>query len=520
RGGLAVEFSRLNENGTMQNHKAIIINEDANHYYITRGAAGATPEALRDLSARYCRGMVGEVFYNVNAQKCSVDGFSLDPIWRGVEKRDDGYYFNGRKQSYSWLGPWFDCAFGLHRLGIDPYAVWLAETRRLGRKGFISIRMNDTHCVDDLDCPLLGELWLNHLEWRLDTTGLPGWNAQALDYARPEVRNLYLTFTKEVLEHYDCDGVELDWMRFGHQFQTKDTSAGRAILTDFHRDVRKAADAAATRLSHRVDVYARVPSSPTEAFAMGYDVKRWADEGLVQGVIVAPFDYVDTDMPIAFWRSFLGPDVVLCACLELNIEPYSGADSIRQDFALLAGQAAAYLQQGADRIYLFNMMDTGCIEDPAQYNRALDTLGSLEAAAAAHRRHVATYQDIWAFGHNNSSPSCMHGLLPACLHPFEFFRIRLATGPKPSADRKCRLVIGGDAGKIASMKAWLNNVPLEPTGTFENGPGLDEPYSKCASVFATFDCTDKVADGDNLVVLQNVDRGRELNIRWAEIEIF
>ncbi len=503
----------------MEDCKTIIINEDANHYYLDRGAAGASVEKLRELSSHYCQGMVGEVFYNVNVQRCSVEGFSLDPIWRGVEKKDDGCYFNGRKAEYPWLEPWVDCALRLHNQGIDPYKVWLDQTRKLGRRGFISIRMNDTHCVDNQDCPIHGELWRNHPEWRLDTTGFGAWDAQELDYAIPEVRNLYLTFTREVLQHYDCDGVELDWMRFGHHFQTKDTAAGRGILTAFHREVRQAAVAAAARLGHPVEVYARVPANPAEAFVMGYDIKRWVDEKLVQGVVIAPFDYVDTDMPVAFWRSILGHDVVLCACLELNIEPYPWAGStIRQDYALLAAQAAVFLHQGADKIYLFNMMDTGCIQDMEQYHRVLETLGSLKATAAAHRRHVATYPDIWAFGHNNGFASHVHGVLPTRLHWHQYFRIRLATGPKPEAGRKCRLVIGGDSEEVAFLKAWLNNVPLDATGTFANAPNLKEPYPKCAAVLATFDCTDKVAEGDNLVVLR-YEFGRELEIRWAEIEI-
>ena len=497
---------------------SIIINEDCNHYFIDRGVEGASLEKLRELPAHYCRGMVGEIFYNVNGQKCSVDGFSLAPIWRGVEKKDEAYYFNGKQQP-PWLRPWVDCAAELHNRGIDPYKIWLEETRRLGRKGFISIRMNDCHCVDDADWAILGDFFRNHLEWRLDTTGICAWETQALDYAQPDVRNLYLTFTQEVLKRYDCDGIELDWMRFGHHFQTKDTAIGRTVLTDFHREVRKAADEAAARLGHSVDVFARVPSNPAEAFAMGYDVKRWVDEALVQGVTVAPFDYVDTNMPIAFWRDYLGPHILLCACLELNVEPYPWACStIRQDFALLAGQAAAYLHQGADRIYLFNMMDTACIQDQEQYNRALDTIGSLEAAATAHRRHPATYSDVWAFGHNNGCPAHPQGILPTRLHWHDYCRVRLATGPKPEAGRKCRLVIGGDNEEIANMRAWLNNVPLEPTETFDNVPGLDEPYPKCVVFLATFDCTNKVAEGDNLVVLR-YECGREVAVNWVEIEI-
>ena len=43
----------------------IIINEDNSHYFCDRGVEGATLEKLEELPASYCRGMVGEVFYNI-----------------------------------------------------------------------------------------------------------------------------------------------------------------------------------------------------------------------------------------------------------------------------------------------------------------------------------------------------------------------------------------------------------------------------------------------------------------------
>ena len=503
----------------MSRATAIIINEDNSHYYFSRGKESASMERLRELPAHYCRGMVGEVFYNPNAQRCSVDGFCLEPIWHGAEQRDGTWYFNGKKQEDYGFNNWLEGAYELHRQGIDPYTVWLDETRKLGRRAFISIRMNDAHCVNDTDSALHGSLWRNHPEWRLDATGICSWEFKAMDYAVPEVRNLYLTFAREVLERYDCDGIELDWMRFGHNFQPKDAATGRDILTQFHRDIRKAADEAAARLGHPLDVYARVPANPTDAFAIGYDVKRWVDEGLVQGVIVSPFLRVDTDMPLALWRRMLGPDIVLCAGLDLNVEPYLGVGSVKEDFALLAGQAANYLHQGADRIYLFNMMDSGtCLPDAEEYNRALDAIGSLDAAAAAHRRHPVTFQDFWAFGHGNGFVGRVPSVLPVTLHWLEYGGFRIAVGPKPEKGRKCRLVIGGDNDEIGNMTAWLNNVKLTPTETFVNADSLPEPYPPCAARLAAFDCTDAVAEGDNFIVLR-YEGNATTTITWVELEI-
>ena len=65
---------------------------------------------------------------------------------------------------------------------------------------------------------------------RLDRPGLR--------LCHPEVREHHMEFVRELLERYDPDGLELDWMRFGYHFKPGHEAEGRAILTQFMRDVR------------------------------------------------------------------------------------------------------------------------------------------------------------------------------------------------------------------------------------------------------------------------------------------
>ena len=77
------------------------------------------------------------------------------------------------------------------------------------------MRMNDVHNADDRDCYIQSSFWRQHPEyWRVP--GGAGWTDRALDYGIPQVREHAMAYLRELLERYDSDGIELDWMRFGY----------------------------------------------------------------------------------------------------------------------------------------------------------------------------------------------------------------------------------------------------------------------------------------------------------------
>ena len=68
----------------------IIINEDDSHYFADRGLSGANIEKLKEMVSHYCQGQVDEVMYCFMAQRASVGGLNVDPIWAGMEEKEDG----------------------------------------------------------------------------------------------------------------------------------------------------------------------------------------------------------------------------------------------------------------------------------------------------------------------------------------------------------------------------------------------------------------------------------------------
>jgi hypothetical protein len=90
------------------------------------------------------------------------------------------------------------------------------------------------------------------------------------------------------------------------------------------------------------------------------------------------------------------------------------------------GAALSLLQRGADRVYLFNYMDSETTLDATDdYARLLREIGDPTVMAAQHRRHVLTFSDTSAVGEPQAAA------LPANLARGDWRAFRLHIGPCP-----------------------------------------------------------------------------------------
>ena len=92
------------------------------------------------------------------------------------------------------------------------------------------------------DHPGHSTFWKLHPQWHLSNG--------ALDYERPEVRELYMKLIEEVCSRYDLDGLELDFLRFWLYFRPGHEQEGTKLMTAFVKKARVATQAAAKRLGH------------------------------------------------------------------------------------------------------------------------------------------------------------------------------------------------------------------------------------------------------------------------------
>lgn len=406
----------------------IIINEDNSHYFTTRTADEMTLEGLHAFIDQYADTRVSHLFFSPNSMKASFKSATREAIWElGDQEMPEG---PGKK--------WMDNARLLHERGLDPYAIWIARAREKGISPWLSMRMNDIHDVPNPKSYMHTTFWVEHPEyWRVpnDTSG--GWTVRALDFGHAEVRAYTMAFVKELLERYDPDGLELDWMRFGWHFKAGEEAAGAELLTEFMREVRALTTTWGEKRGHPIKLGARVPTHPDAARGLGMDAVRWAKEGLVDMLVPCPFwTSSDFDIPVELWREQLGDaraKVVLAPGLEFNSRAWPGGAAMANDLPATRGFAASAWQRGADQIYLFNFMDSETIPVSQSDYRILVEQGlGKDVVYHAPRRHLQCFRDTVPGGFPNGV------VLPAD-GPEATFTIH--TGPRPESG-SAQFVIG------------------------------------------------------------------------------
>jgi hypothetical protein len=209
---------------------------------------------------------------------------------------------------------------------------------------------------------------------------------------------------------------------------------------------------------------------------------------------------------MALWRRLLPSNVTLCAGLELGLNAFPGSVAAggrpfqTNSIETVRGAAAAYLEQGADRIYLFNYMDSQtAMDDNSTYPQLLREIGDPAAMRSHARRHVVTYQDTWAPGEKPAHK------LPIEAEAGRWFMVRQPTGGEISRyGAAVRLgVRGGDA---TNWEVRLNG-QAAPFRGMEQGlrPGPDTPVYRYAA---------KLTSSDAVIDVRPTVGGR---VEWIEI---
>jgi hypothetical protein len=401
----------------------------------------------------------------------------------------------------------------LDERGLNPYTIWIGRCREKKISPWLSMRMNDIHDVHEPTSFLHSTFRVKHPEyWRVPGSDWD-WISRAFDYGHPEVREHHMKLIRELLDMYDLDGLELDWMRFGYHFKPGWEQEGCDILTEFMREVRRLAKQASTRRGHPVKVGARVPANPMAACGLGMDGVRWAREGLVDVLVVTPFWVTaDFDIPIDLWRELLGPaadKITLAAGNEIHLRPYWSDQHRLNDLESVRGFTAAMLDRGADQIYLFNYMVPE--QFPQEYPQLLREAGRLDTVLDKPRRYVVTYTDTWPPG--VPTPQ----LLPKVMNPKkEPVQFRLYTGQPPV--RGTAVIRAGLAEKPgvreAVLAARLNSAECE---TLVDG---DKPelFANAVRMVRFNIPLAAMKRGYNLIELFQRD-GQPQQIVWVEIRM-
>lgn len=364
----------------------VLYNGDANYLFQTdyrrpedRGGP-YTARVLDDHVDRLHRSGIDTYIYNVNAQAPWYFSHKLEHVLTNYTRGDttvadtfypppdDTFSPQFRAAEVARLTEMFDRYLDLHEQGIDHPAQVAQSCHDRGMRAWVSIRMNDAHGVsmdtgNYMDCPprRKRENRLKPVPLNPNDDIPDAW--ACANYGKQEVRDYYLTMIREVIERYDFDGIELDWLRTMTCCQPTASEDEIETMTEFHRQVRAAARKREQRTGKPFPVSMRTAVRLDAMRTIGLDVAAIAREDLID--VIAPSNYFQTtwDTPHGKLREQVGDNVAIFGVMECtpNWLYTANDDASIKNYRLLgagapfvAANAAGKWTTGADAIEIYN----------------------------------------------------------------------------------------------------------------------------------------------------------------------
>lgn len=260
--------------------------------------------------------------------------------------------------------------------GGNPIEEIYNEVKKSNTDFFFSFRMNDWHFVEFEDLvhyPTLGKFYVSHSEYRIKSSNKDnpiGWNEKNKNQSNfliKEVRDYCFGLLSELCNNYDIDGLELDFMRSPNYFPLEKIVEGREMLTDLVREIRGMLDDIGNRRNKVIPLCVRLPHRYDYNQRLGFDIKKWTDEELVQMINVSTSYFHSNDIEIEAYKKNL-PNVLIYAeeqmLINNYINNYGWPAERRTPKEILETSAYEFKRRGADGISLFNFFCTREIDQP------------------------------------------------------------------------------------------------------------------------------------------------------------
>jgi hypothetical protein len=233
--------------------------------------------------------------------------------------------------------------------GKDPYQMLVERAREKGIEIFGSLRMNDTHYLDQPFNPWVPQFYYDNLQHRIGP--IEGRRVTEFDYRQTVIRDHMLGKVRDALTRYDLDGIELDFTRNCKFFPPDHPEECAPIMTAFIQEVRAILHQAGRERRRRIWLCITLPYSLYGSRREGLDVPTWARLGLVDMVVLSSPFLAEFDRDVADTKRKL-PGVQVYAGCDRYFE-YPGRVVPKETYRAMA---LNYLRQGADGIYLYNVM--------------------------------------------------------------------------------------------------------------------------------------------------------------------
>lgn len=224
-----------------------------------------------------------------------------------------------------------------------------------------------------------------------------------VDFEHPDVEPRLIALIQEVLQCYDVDGVELDFLRAPIYFRTAYkgqlvTDAQRGVLTRLVRRIRELVLKESERQGKPLLLSARVPAPLVSCRRIGIDVEAWLQEKLIDTMSLGG-GYITFDLPA---RELIdlghkhGVPVYPCLSQSGLLYRAPRGESTKQPPEAWFGAAARLWADGADGIYTFNLFPGPGSDTDREYARqVLTTIGSPEKLREVSIEYAMTDAVSW-----------------------------------------------------------------------------------------------------------------------------
>ena len=489
-----------------QKIRGLLYNEDSTDFFAHRVIpAGKSAEILNQYIDVLANAKISALFCNINSRRTNSRSGAWASYWDGYDPNggDDQPFLQPipsgpERKLWQML---VHNAWQVHQDGVDYPAHVINRCRERGIAPWISIRMNDVHFNNNLEHPFHDVIFRKSELFRKND---PGYFARCLDYAHAEVREHYRKLIAEVVDRYDVDGIELDFLREPYLFSAGEEQTGASVLTEWLREIRQLTEKATALRGHPVRLSVRVPSEPEVALGLGIDAPTWVKFGLIDLVVVSPrWRTIHFDLPIQEWRRLLGDRVSLAGGLEVNYqpEPSKPARPVTPEEAV--GAALAVWSAGADAVYLFNYFQNSHPRwSPDVYQQTISACGSPERLKQMPRVHSVTERDIFVPG------KARRIRLPVTGSSVSF---KLPLGPRPPIDWKTEVTV-----RFADPTPPQGTLKVTVNGTLGT-PITDRPVNADMALFS-LPPSAVIGDGTDTIVVTSTDQ-KEMKIILLEVRL-
>jgi len=382
---------------------------------------------------------------------------------------------------------------------IDYLAYTFAACRRRGIATGASIRMNDVHAAASERSFLVSDFAVEHPQFRL-----PG--SAALNYAHPQVRDYFMKLIAEMIDDYDIDVLDLDFLRNAYCFPDDGKVEEHCqTMTSFIKEIHERIG----KSKKRIALLVKVPSSVAYSRNCGFDVGRWAREGLIDGVILGGYLHAAWAAPVPEFRKIVGDRVAIYPAGDYFADTREKLPSRTMGLYadLMRGFAAGHLANGADGIYWFNFVVVreahikGMFGKPSHRDvdrpqfEAIGQSNTLDGLRGQPKIYIVSN-----FSQHGNARLDSPRQAPLDLKPGEeqAFNLLLAKEPE-SAKVEVALVFrpGNKDEKVEDLSLMrFNDKMLNAEGTYKAGP--EDAYTALFTVSPSV-----MRDGPNEIVVRN-----------------